>query len=278
MCAIDTNSNKSYCCEPGNSDSKCWTGATTCAVSADDPSSRQINCAYKTASSDIKWCCLKEETCTQRTSTYSQNFVQHHEDQLTRSLGQFNICWSTFLNPLAAINATKLNQTYFSMSSSSPSATAYTVPQNSILQMVMIAGAVTPTPSAASFSLISTITSASTSATPTTSTSPPPTPGSKGLSGGAIGGIVGGVVGGLALLAIGAFFYRRHRKAKSLKMEPAQDTLLRHELHNNDVKPHLTEGTQIMELSRNEKPAELEQPPVELEAREQRAAANDARG
>jgi len=90
------------------------------------------------------------------------------------------------------------------------------------------------------------------------------------MSGGAKGGIAGGVVGGLALLGAGLFLYWRRRKARSVKDEPVQEDLLRHELHHDDVKPHLTEGKQILELSSMAKPAEMGHPPVELEAREYR--------
>jgi hypothetical protein len=97
------------------------------------------------------------------------------------------------------------------------------------------------------------------------------------MSGGAKGGIAGGVVGGLALLGAGIFLYWRRRKAQNAKDEPVQQDLLRHELHHDDVKPYQTEGTQILELARNEKPAEMEQPPVELEARERRDLQDDLR-
>jgi hypothetical protein len=71
------------------------------------------------------------------------------------------------------------------------------------------------------------------------------------------------------------FFYLRRKQAS--KHEPVTDTLLRHELHNSDVKPYLVEGTQIMELQHSERPVELAQPPVELDAGERRLVEDDSR-
>ena len=84
---------------------------------------------------------------------------------------------------------------------------------------------------------------------------------------GAIGGIVGGIVGGIALLGAVLLLLWRRRKAQS--PEPAEETFLPPELYGNEKgEPLIEDGGHILELSRNERPAELEQPLVELEARE----------
>jgi hypothetical protein len=133
---------------------------------------------------------------------------------------QFNICWSKGDNALRTLNSTRLNQTYSSLLSASPAATALPVNKQQLLALTGVA----PSDLASS----STSASASASATASASESPTSTPGSSdgssgssggsssssdgGLSGGAIGGIVGGVVGGLALLGAIAFLLWRRRK------------------------------------------------------------------
>lgn len=129
-------------------------------------------------------------------------------------MGQFNICWSNFDNPLRPLNKTRLNETYSSLSRASPTASAYTVAR------AELNGFTSTTPGASSATSIRA--SATSSGTSTTSAS---SSGDSGLSGGAIGGIVGGVVGGLILLgAAGFFFWRRKRaQGKTDPHAPASD-------------------------------------------------------
>ncbi|KAL5121664.1 hypothetical protein ACEQ8H_000350 [Pleosporales sp. CAS-2024a] len=189
MCSQDTLTQKWYCCEPGNQDGPCWTGATSCGGGQGTPSGQQIGCTNL----NVNYCCAQAEGCTQLAK-------------------QFNICWSKQNNTIRYLNSTRLNQTYSSLSSANPKTTAYTVASAQLF-------ALTSTTPGASSATPPTTTSASASAS-TTSSSTPSTfalssQSSSGLSGGAIGGIVGGIVGGLALLgAIGFALWRRQRSAR----------------------------------------------------------------
>lgn len=227
-------------------------------------SNAQLGCTYLSAADPVQWCCGKDQTCTSRTSRCRIHSAP--SSQLT-VLGQFNICWNLNINPLVAMNETQLNLTYSAMSSANPSLTAYTVPQATLRQMVLGAKG-TPNLNFPSIGPATVSASPSASASTTPSTSSSATPGPGGMSGGAKGGIAGGVIGGIALLGVGIFLYWRRRKAKNAEAGTAEEHFLRHELHHEDVKPYQTEGTQILELSRNEKPVEMEHPPVELEATE----------
>jgi len=134
-------------------------------------------------------------------------------EDCTSRYKQFNICWSKGDNALRSLNATRLNETFSSLLSASPTATSLPINR---AQLLALTG---PDPTDLASSSASASASASgtapASAIPFTTSSPlssaaPADDG--GLSGGAIGGIVGGVVGGLALLgAIGFFFWRRRK-------------------------------------------------------------------
>jgi len=148
------------------------------------------------------------------------------------------------------LNKTALNRTANLLSSANPSASTYA--------FVVDAGLL--------------LASATSSSTPpaSNSASPTPEPDPKGMSGGTIGGIVVGVIGGLALLGTAVFYTLRKRKAKQHEKLPQDESAF--ELHS-DVKEqyHMRDGGDVLELSRNERPAELEQPhvhipPVELPA------------
>ncbi|KAF2024910.1 hypothetical protein EK21DRAFT_77706 [Setomelanomma holmii] len=187
MCSQDKTTGKYYCCVPGVADSVCWNEAKKCDGGDGIPSGQQIGCTSGT----VKYCCLDNEDCT-------------------KLQGQFNICWSTQDNPLRPLNATRLNETFHSLSSARPSAASYTVDRQQLLALTSI------TPGASSSTPAATSTPASTSASATSSStsSSTPAPGDSGLSGGAIAGIVVGVIGGLALLgAIGFFLWRRKKNA-----------------------------------------------------------------
>ncbi|KAF2823664.1 hypothetical protein CC86DRAFT_395760 [Ophiobolus disseminans] len=191
MCSQDTLTKKFYCCEPGSTDSVCWKGRETCNGGTDTPSDQQLGCIYRQSSGDVKYCCDKKtEDCTSRDR-------------------QFNICWSKGENSLRSLNATRLNQTYVSLLSASPTATSIAINKVQLLAMTGVDPSDRPSSSTSAAS--STPASATASATSTSSATPSPAD-DGGLSGGAIGGIVGGVVGGLALLGAIAFFFWRRRK------------------------------------------------------------------
>jgi LPXTG-motif cell wall-anchored protein len=105
-----------------------------------------------------------------------------------------------------------LNDTYESLLSASPSASAFPV------ALTALAALAQSTSSASTRSSSASVSSTSASASPTNSAAPPPK--DDGLSGGAIGGIVGGVVGGLALLGLAGFFFWRKRKNNTGKLDP----------------------------------------------------------
>jgi LPXTG-motif cell wall-anchored protein len=111
----------------------------------------------------------------------------------------------------------KLNDTYKSLLSASPSASAFPLASTALALLAQSTSSASARSSSASSST-GAPTSASASATPTNSAAPPPK--DDGLSGGAIGGIVGGVVGGLALLGLAGFFFWRKRKNSTGKMDP----------------------------------------------------------
>ncbi|KAH7087869.1 hypothetical protein FB567DRAFT_560565 [Paraphoma chrysanthemicola] len=199
MCSQDTTTRKWYCCAPGVADSVCWNGATKCdGGDATTPSAQQIGCTSGT----VKYCCLDKTL-----------------EDCTKIQGQFNICWSVQNNPLRPLNASRLNETFSSLSSASPTALSYTVDRQQLLALT----STTPGASSATPTINSTPASAtaSTSASATSSSSPSSNPSSdSGLSGGAIGGIVGGIIGGLALLGAIAFFIFRRRKSAAGKLDP----------------------------------------------------------
>lgn len=99
----------------------------------------------------------------------------------------------------------------------------------------------------------------------TPSTTSQPNTDTAGISGGAIGGIVGGALGGLIILGTAGWLLWRRRKTSHHEL--AQDEVPELSGVEQDY-VYMKDGGQIMELSRNEKPAEMEQPPVELDATE----------
>jgi MYXO-CTERM domain-containing protein len=145
----------------------------------------------------------------------------YHREMCTKTDNQINICWSTLTNQLRKMDIQKLNDTYKSLLSASPSASAFPVAQTALSALAQSTSSASARVSGASTSTGAS-TSASASATPTNSAAP--TPKEDGLSGGAIGGIVGGVVGGLALLGLAVFFFWRKRKNNTGKIDPHAQT------------------------------------------------------
>jgi hypothetical protein len=158
-----------------------------------------------------------------------------HREQCTQGWGQINICWSTSDNILGLLNATKLNETYSSLSSAFPTASSYTIDRAALFQ----------------FTSTSATRSASATEVPATAaateSSPPESSSSRHnrLSGEATGGIVGGVIGGLALLVVASFFLWCRRKvdgkghARPLVTEPYQSTDYQQEVvHAKGTGPH----------------------------------------
>jgi len=138
--------------------------------------------------------------------------LTRHSELCTSRDRQFNICWSKGDNALRALNATRLNDTYSSLSSASPTATSLPVDKQQLLALTGIAPSDLPSSSTSASLPASATASTTNSSTPIGGSTD--TDSSGGLSGGAIGGIVGGVVGGLALLgAIGFFLWRRRKNA-----------------------------------------------------------------
>ncbi|KAF2019790.1 hypothetical protein BU24DRAFT_489676 [Aaosphaeria arxii CBS 175.79] len=190
ICAHEGLLDKYYCCAPED-DAVCWTGSESCKGSDGGPSSTQLGCG-----SDNGYCCLSgREECTQRRN-------------------QINICWATPPNPMAGIGPTRVNETYSSLLSASPSASTLAFKA----EVFQSSSTSTPvaTPSAATEPTISTSTQVAATTQANTATSstiqPESSSSSSGISGGAIAGIVVGVIGGLALIGAGAFFLFKRKK------------------------------------------------------------------
>jgi hypothetical protein len=73
-----------------------------------------------------------------------------------------------------------------------------------------------------------------------------------------------GVLGGLVLLVAMVWLLWRRRRQSAI---PPVDNIPELDAESKDI-AHMKADGQLMELERNEKPVELEAPPVELEARE----------
>jgi hypothetical protein len=144
-------------------------------------------------------------------STYQQprqNLLTVRREQCTELEHQINVCWSVTSNPVGNLSNEAMNNTYSSLSSASPSATAYSVK------------AVDLSPSSST----SLLASSSASSTPSPSLASSQPQNDAGISGGAIGGIVGGVVGGLALAGIAGFLLWRRNRAGSHAHAPVAST------------------------------------------------------
>lgn len=162
---------------------------------------------------------------------------------------------------MAVLDATALDRTANLLSSANPSASKYAF-------VVEVGYFNLATTSSSPSSRINT--AASTTPAPEGTSDAPPPPRdeqSTALSGGAIGGIVGGAVGGLALLGAAGFFSWRRRKVERQKPLLGREDVP--ELHRKaSLHYRLEDEENDLELSRTEDPAELEQPPAELDATE----------
>ncbi|KAH7359793.1 hypothetical protein BKA66DRAFT_223697 [Pyrenochaeta sp. MPI-SDFR-AT-0127] len=213
VCAFDDRIKKYYCCIPGRTDGVCWTGSPKCdGGSSNTPSGGQQACS----SGSNRYCCAKEsETCTETSN-------------------QINICWSTLENRVAPLNATRVNETFFALSSASPSAASYTISPESLLALTSTTPASSATspssPTSDSASAVSSVLSSVSSpgSTPTFSAPTSSPGGGGGTSGGTIGGIVGGVVGGLALAGIAGIFVWRRRKSRKNNLGASADPYSAH--------------------------------------------------
>jgi hypothetical protein len=181
--------------------------------------------------------------------------------RLIDRIGQINVCWSNFDNPVASLNGTLFNKTYSILSSANPSAASYIVPD---LRQIAVP-TTSSSPSSTSPSVSSAITTSFAISSATISVTSSPSTHTTGVSGGAIGGIICGVVCGLALLSIPGWLLWRRRRSRH--HEVAQDEVP--ELSAEDkTYAHMKAGGDISELSSTSKPIELDQPTVELDATE----------
>ncbi|KAF2714411.1 hypothetical protein K504DRAFT_496340 [Pleomassaria siparia CBS 279.74] len=187
-CVHETLLDKWYCCAPGQG-SVCWSPDQGCNGTA---SENEIACG----SGDHTYCCLKDrEECTQTSN-------------------QFNICWAT-ANTNAFENATsqKMNKTFSSLSSASPSATSLVFNLAQILPSTSSSARASSTTQTSGSPSTSTNTAKSTS-TASSSNASTSDANKSSLSGGAIAGIVIGVILGLAVLIAAAFFLLKRGKNK----------------------------------------------------------------
>lgn len=180
MCGWDKLMQRWYCCSPGVH-AVCSTSAQTCnGRDNKTPAANQHLCGAGINS----YCCdSTREVCTQRDN-------------------QINICWSKSENILEPLNATKINETYHSLSSAFPSAASYTIDRAALFQFTSTLSSPSTSPT-----LVATH-----AAAPESFSSQPPAAHHDGLSGGAIGGIITGVFAGAALSAVVTVLLWRRRK------------------------------------------------------------------
>ncbi|KAF2232881.1 hypothetical protein EV356DRAFT_232139 [Viridothelium virens] len=189
-CAHNSTLARGYCCDSFGPDSVCWALGISCA-----PDGSTITCG-----GSEEYCCYAAlETCT-------------------RTPDQFNNCWLTGTNILANADVTKLNQTFSSLNSASPSATFFTFTPNAYLVTSFMSSdsassssIFSHTSSSVSAGLASTASSPLSPVTTTPQTSPTLSSQGSSLPGGAIAGIVIGALVTLSLLT-GAFYIGRWSK------------------------------------------------------------------
>lgn len=135
-------------------------------------------------------------------SKYFMPGLIHCRETCTQKYNQINICWSKSANILERLNATKINETYYSLRSAFPSASSYTIDRAALFQFTSKTASST-SPTAVRNSAI------------TTEVSTPQQDDAvhhEHLSGGAIGGIVGSVIGGVAFIIVASFLLWRRRR------------------------------------------------------------------
>jgi hypothetical protein len=116
-----------------------------------------------------------------------------HREICTQLAGQVRICYSSAKNPLQNITASLLNQTYSSLSSAQPSASAYNFDPAVLIAQTQ------PT-------LTRPVTATSSGVPPNAKPSP------NHLSGGAIAGVVIGALAVAAIAGLAAILFLQHRK------------------------------------------------------------------
>ncbi|KAF1809451.1 hypothetical protein P152DRAFT_461397 [Eremomyces bilateralis CBS 781.70] len=184
ICTTDSRTSKQYCCNPGDI---CW--APTSACSGDGST-------FTCTSGDSTWCCLKDkEICTQLT-------------------GQRNICYTTSPNPLQNFTESVLDDTFSSLSSAAPTASAYRFDLAALLGQTTHTSGQIADPTG---------TSSTSDGVPLSNSPSSGQPSAGSLSGGAIAGIV---IGALAVVVIAALvvvlFLRYRQKPKNQVAQLAQ--------------------------------------------------------
>ncbi|KAK7192131.1 hypothetical protein PSPO01_01703 [Paraphaeosphaeria sporulosa] len=251
ICAHDGLTDLYNCCDTDAEDAVCWNNATPCEGEEEKtPASNQIGCS----SGANAFCCLKgREECTQR-------------------FNQINVCWEIADDPFRNVSQAKMNATFSSLSSASPSASKLAVTDIAILTATStsIASTITSTSTRKSRAL-SAATDVSTSSllanALNTASAEPEEPNPKtGASGGTIGGAVVGAVAGMALIGGGFFFlFRRGRESDSAPKGSELDC-------HGSANPYLVNQTQMQSVPQEKyahevaAQADSEYPPQELSA------------
>ncbi|KAI9713956.1 MAG: hypothetical protein M1820_000686 [Bogoriella megaspora] len=234
-CARNSTLARGYCCDAKGPDSVCWALSVSCAADGST-----ITCGESE-----EYCCFATiETCT-------------------RTPDQSNVCWLTSTDILSDADVKKLNNTFSSLSSASPSATSFPFTPDADLFTSSISSASassSSTSSSTSSSGSAGLVPSDSSSQPPATTTPPASPiaSSQGssLSGGAIAGIVIGALIGLALLA-GAFYIGRWNK-KTQRPSPKHTLAPPQELSAVDARHELPDDPlNRLELASEPKPQEL---------------------
>ncbi|KAJ4290520.1 hypothetical protein N0V90_010737 [Kalmusia sp. IMI 367209] len=187
---------------------------------------------------------------------------------------QINVCWEVAADPFRNVSQKKMNETFSSLSSASPSASS--------LAVNVAALTATTTPSSSIATSTDSSTSASTPKYSSISSSDPDTTNTRtrepqssdnGVSSGTIGGAVVGAIAGLALIGGGSFFFFRRRQAKTkpwgneLDGHGAANPYLRNdtyqhsapqEKYSHEVAVQMHMSYPLQELSANTRPVEME--------------------
>ncbi|KAF2438953.1 hypothetical protein P171DRAFT_476820 [Karstenula rhodostoma CBS 690.94] len=200
ICAHDGLTDLYNCCDSDADDAVCWNNSTPCEGEDEKtPASNQIGCS----SGSNAFCCLKgREECTQR-------------------FNQINVCWEIAADPFRNVSQAKMNATFSSLSSASPSASTLAIVDISVLTAISTSAASTITSTTSTSTRRSQSPSTATHVSTTslianTLNTPSSEPESKnGISGGTIGGAVVGAVVGMALVGGGAFFLFRRRRGSN---------------------------------------------------------------
>jgi hypothetical protein len=294
ICAHDGLTNLYNCCDSDADDAVCWNNSTPCEGKEDNtPASNQIGCS----SGANAFCCLKgrwvsmEHQCESPVLNGSpgknarNDSVSPHESGLNsmhwiqgidRSLDQINVCWEIAADPFRNVSQAKMNATFSSLSSASPSANTLVVVDIAVLTATSKLAASTITSVSTrkpQSSPTATHVSTSTFLADTVKTATAEPVSKSGVSGGTIGGAVIGAIAGIALGGGAFFLFRRWRRSsptpKCSELEghgPANPYLgnqmyqqsVPQEKYAGEVAVQAHSSYPLQELSANSQPVEMD--------------------